>query len=140
MGLIETSSREWIKTAPLRNLSKFPGRVIYSQTPENLHPFHHFSPFVPILFPLRNAPVVKHSFHNSTEFFENKTIRTFLLLDRRESNKICLYFRKRYKREKKEKRKKESNNFYNNFPFLLPSFPIHTFLSSSNYEISFETD
>lgn len=120
MGLIETSSREWIKTAPLRNLSKFPGRVIYSQTPENLHPFHHFSPFVPVLFPLRNAPVVKHSFHNSTEFFENKTIRTFFLLENR--TRFLFTFVNAVK--EREKKDRTSNNFYNNFPFLLPSFPI----------------
>lgn len=118
MGLIETSSREWIKTAPLRNLSKFPGRVIYSQTPENLHPFHHFSPFVPVLFPLRNAPVVKHSFHNSTEFFENKTIRTFFLLENR--TRFLFTFVNAVKERKKKDR--TSNNFYNNFCSLHSQF------------------
>lgn len=60
MGLIETSSREWIKTAPLRNLSKFPAPVIYSQSHrlrKTYIPFITFLPSSPFSFemlPLRD--------------------------------------------------------------------------------------
>lgn len=117
MGLIETSSREWIKTAPLRNLSKFPARVIYSQS----HRLRKtYIPF--ITFPLHPHSLLKCSrcettFHNPTEFFENKTITDShrLLLDCRERiERFVFTFVNAVIYQKKKKRKKRSNSI----PFL----------------------
>lgn len=117
MGLIETSSREWIKTAPLRNLSKFPARVIYSQS----HRLRKtYIPF--ITFPLHPHSLSKCSrcettFHNPTEFFENKTITDShrLLLDCRERiERFVFTFVNAVIYQKKKKRKKGSNSI----PFL----------------------
>lgn len=112
MGLIETSSREWIKTAPLRNLSKFPARVIYSQS----HRLRKtYIPF--ITFPLHPHSLSKCSrcettSHNPTEFFENKTITDShrLLLDCRERiERFVFTFVNAVIYQKKKKRKKGSN-------------------------------
>lgn len=112
MGLIETSSREWIKTAPLRNLSKFPARVIYSQS----HRLRKtYIPF--ITFPLHPHSLSKCSrcettSHNPTEFFENKTIADShrLLLDCRERIERFVFtlvnaviYQKKKKKERKDR-------------------------------------
>lgn len=135
MGLIETSSREWIKTAPLRNLSKFPARVIYSQS----HRLRKtYIPF--ITFPLHPHSLSKCSrcettFHNPTEFFENKTITDShrLLLDCRERiERFVFTFVNAVIYQKKKKRKKGSNSIRFSVPKSYSRF--NCAASSSNYE------
>lgn len=135
MGLIETSSREWIKTAPLRNLSKFPARVIYSQS----HRLRKtYIPF--ITFPLHPHSLSKCSrcettFHNPIEFFENKTITDShrLLLDCRERIERFVFTFVNAVIYQKKKKKKERIEFY---PISVPKSysRFNCAASSSNYE------